>query len=489
MNEKKFDDLVKGKLSDLRAEDSGGDWNMFESKWDAENRNTEISDEVFDEVLKNKILHIQPSLPIDHWQQLKELIKITEERKNMIFIAKVMEIAAILLIVFTFPQLSSFIDRRENKPIQPPQQYAAILKKDNITVPSASQIKDYYKKSDEVLSSRSLTNPRMSGSKTERHTSSDWKTDLLPTFTPVVIHSEMTNLKITLPQLQDETVATGSNTGTFNSEEAFAERVETNGREINTIPALQTTMTDLPQSEMALLMPMEISKIKPKARLALAAFVSGDINLINTPFDKLYSLASYNKEAFNNSYGFHISTQKNNLEVESGLGYAKRQYQPRLVTEAYGQFADHYFEKSLNKISFDIVNVPLNLKYHYINKAGWSTYLMVGMALNLIVNAEYDIHEALKSGRPPAGRYTPDQARLDEKPFITGLFHGDNIKDNYFVSVGFGLGIEKTFANQTSVYIQPSYQRQIFSNDIGIGPNKDKIHTSSLQFGVKTFLN
>lgn len=80
-------------------------------------------------------------------------------------------------------------------------------------------------------------------------------------------------------------------------------------------------------------------------------------------------------------------------------------------------------------------------------------------------------------------------ARLEKKPFIDGILAGENIKENYFASIGFGFGIEKKICSHTSIYIQPSYQRQILSADIGIGPNKDKIHTSSLQFGVKTLLN
>ncbi|HRG42491.1 MAG TPA: hypothetical protein PLC27_13880, partial [Saprospiraceae bacterium] len=60
---------------------------------------------------------------------------------------------------------------------------------------------------------------------------------------------------------------------------------------------------------------------------------------------------------------------------------------------------------------------------------------------------------------------------------------------NYFASVGFGFGIEKNISKNVSLYVQPSYQRHILSSDLGIGPNKDRIHTSSLQFGVKSVLN
>ncbi|MBK7635332.1 MAG: hypothetical protein IPJ13_14435 [Saprospiraceae bacterium] len=258
-----------------------------------------------------------------------------------------------------------------------------------------------------------------------------------------------------------------------------------NENEWQSLASLSSRQITKPESEMAMIFPMKLSRTNPSTKYAISAYASGDINLINTPFDKLYSLASYNKEALNNSYGVNFSAKKSNLELETGLGYAHRQYQPKLVTEAYGQFADHYFEKSLQKISYDIANIPLNFKYHFINQTNWGAYLMAGVALNLILDAKYDINETLRQGKPPVGRFTPEQARLDEKPFITGILNGDNFKDNYFASIGFGFGIEKKILGNTSIYVQPSYQRQILSSDIGIGPNKDKIHTSSLQFGVK----
>jgi hypothetical protein len=256
----------------------------------------------------------------------------------------------------------------------------------------------------------------------------------------------------------------------------------------NNLPFLdQVPFTNI-YTEIATSLPVSIIPLKQVTKFSVGAFVSADINLINTPFDKLYSLASYTKEAYNNSFGFNFSAEKNDLEVQTGFGYAQREYQPKIIKEDYAQFSDHYFEKSLNKISFDIATIPLNLKYHFLNQHNWSVYFMTGAVLNIVINAEYDINETLKQGRSSA-RFTPDQARLDEKPFIKGIFNGDKIKDNYFVTVGFGFGVEKQISNSTSLYLQPSYQRQILSADIGIGPNKDNIHTSSLQFGVKTVIN
>ena len=112
---------------------------------------------------------------------------------------------------------------------------------------------------------------------------------------------------------------------------------------------------------------------------------------------------------------------------------------------------------------------------------------MLGAAFNVIVNAAYEIPTVLVEGRPSPDRYTPVRPRLEEKEFTKGLFNGDALKDNYFATAGFGLGIEKKIFDNTSIYVQSSYHRHLLTP--GIGPKNDKIHTSSLQFGVKTILN
>jgi len=185
----------------------------------------------------------------------------------------------------------------------------------------------------------------------------------------------------------------------------------------------------------------------------------------------------------------NISKKTDHFEIETGLGYSKREYHPDIFSEEFGQKENSYSEISLNKISFDIAVVPLNFKYHFINQSAWGAYIMAGAALNLVMNADYDINKIEVLGRPAPGRFVPEENRLAEKPFINGILSGESIKENYFASIGFGFGIEKKVFNNTSFYIQPQYQRQILSADIGIGPNKDKIHTSSIQFGIKTILN
>jgi len=246
-------------------------------------------------------------------------------------------------------------------------------------------------------------------------------------------------------------------------------------------------------SEIALSFP-EIKYVQnDNKKTYLLAFTSADINLINTPFDKVYSKAAYSKEAQSNSYGLLIGKQKNNLSVETGLIYSNRTYQPQAITDIYGRSEYYYYEKTFNKISYDIISVPLNLKYHFINNKKWSAYVVSNLALNLVVNAHYNINKEIKTGNI-AARFDSESSRLSEKGFISGIFHSGQViensyassalKDNYFVTMGLGFGVTKSITDQLSVFVQPFYNRHVFSSDLGIGPNKDKIHSASLMMGV-----
>jgi hypothetical protein len=488
MNEKKFDDIIKGKIDNLVTGNSDESWSAFESKWDAANVNSESENQEFDSLVRSKMVtHSQPFRE-SHWLQMKEHLKTIEERKNTVFFTKALEFAAIFLIVFTFSHLSNVINFDKPEITTQKNQFANIQ--------SNKIQKDVQKpviKLENKLPNKLWTKPKEQISLEQ---------DIKESITPALVVEE--NVTFLSTKLDNPTVDPSSAIIALQQKEFESIRhiepaglngktdIQPNGMydsDLNNTASLSSRQIKKPESEMARIFPMKLSHADPSTKYAVAAYASGDINLINTPFDKLYSLASYNKEALNKSYGVNFSAKKSHLELETGLGYAHRQYQPRLVTEAYGQFADHYFEKSLQKISYDIANIPLNIKYHFIHQTNWSAYLMAGVALNLILDAKYDINETLRQGKPPVGRFTPEQARLDEKPFITGILNGDNFNDNYFATIGFGFGIEKKIFGNTSLYVQPSYQRQILSSDIGIGPNKDKIHTSSLQFGVKTVIN
>ncbi len=492
MNKEQFDDLIKNKLESISSPLGDDTWSRFEKILDADaDLHQEIDDSTFDTTIKEKISTDKFAGSDTQWQILKDKLNNIKLRRDSIYLSKAMEVAAVFLIIFTLTNLNIYILPTQNKTEQNnPTQFASDIKNTSQKVLSKENNTTISKES-QFINVRN----RVSAQKSTKY--QNISKEVISTFLSRKVFISATQ---SMEQVNESGLAL-SDLGS-QSKEAIDQGTDLNTAIVNTMALRMPTSLASYESnkipyiplpvapiytEMASIFPMHIVSPKGKSIKAISTIVSADINLINTPFDKLYSIPSYNKEALNNSFGVRISTQNNNLEIESGLDYSKREYRPALFKEAFGNTSDVYFETSLDKITFDIANIPLNLKYHFFNKRGWSSYIMVGAALNLIVNAAYETPTVLVEGRPSPDRYTPERPRLEEREFTEGLLHGSAFKDNYFATAGFGIGLEKEIFKNTSIYVQPSYQRHLLTP--GIGPKNDKIHTSSLQFGVKTILN
>ena len=496
MKEDNFDQLIKQKLENISLEPLQEDaWSLFESNnpdFNDVGSNDDSEDAHFDQIIKHNLQQITSTYNADHWKLMKARLALRDERMANVISSKIMEIAAILLLVFTFANWNEWLE--EGK-VNDSLEYAletqyhsprtSELNKQNLS--ETKQTKSLDQKLQGEIPNKAIADQKL-----------------------LVFESENTKISnhinlINSATVNDATAADGV-LDTKSTEEIdvaevikllkHKESAETQNiahtalrLPIQQSPYLPLAESAGPESEFAKIFPMYRTNPPAKPVIAMSMYASGDINLINTPFDKIYSRASYNKEALNNSYGINVSKKINNLELETGLGYAKREYQPDIFSEAFGQQENSYSEISLNKISYDIATIPFNLKYHFIDHPTWRSYVMVGAALNLVMNADYEIKEERIQGRPALENISRSEPRFDQKPFIDGLLSGESFSENYFASVGFGFGIEKNISKNVSLYVQPSYQRHILSSDLGIGPNKDRIHTSSLQFGVKSVLN
>jgi hypothetical protein len=481
---KEFDAFIRGKIQDLPVSNSAGDWAAFENALDEANQQTITEDADFDTFIRASAENWHAPYNANHWNLMASQLHIIEIRKKAVIEAKILEVTAVLLLAFTFFTIPGlWMQYPEKVPSgNMPAQHQTSYASNNTLMPA--------KKSESTFSSSYSTGkpgrPVQQSSLMMSHELSGMLTkdeSARQTAHPFFSQNLSTAWVTANDTSQDFNVRHAGLTETP-TEASNKENLIQNTIPVHLLPGISNT----PASEWAQIFPLKYARHREPITWYLSAYANADINLINTPFDKLYSIASYTKEALNNSYGIHVSRKTGNAEVETGLGYAARIYQPEIITEAFGHFGSHYFEKSLQKISFDIAFLPATIKFHFIDQPTWSAYLMGNVSLNLIMNASYDIKEVLVQGRPAPGRFTPDEARLDEKPFTEGLLNGGKFSENYFITVGFGFGIQKQIFEGFSMYLQPSYNRHILSQHIGIGPNKDKIHTSGIQMGVRAQL-
>ncbi len=493
MNQEGFDHIIKGKLEGYSIDYPKTDiWDAYEQA--AAKLHDQAAPESFDNAVREVLAEQKVSYTSAHWHLMKAQLKISEERKNTVYASKVLELVAIFLIVITamyWPIYKNPVLPEKQRTTTERSEYAdAIIPQIDFSTQNPQELN--HNQNASVINSRTVSTEQSSLNHSYIY---DHLDDHLDAKSGAVILDEslaMINFKATEDQdilndmaLKDQIEMENIAPVQYDYDAGLDHVIRSKALDVVTLASLKN---DELSSEYPRMIPMEFNFPKEKSKYYLGVIASTDVNLINTPFDKVYSKASYTKEALNHTFGVTLSKKNESLEVETGAAYVKRAYQPETISENLGN-EFFYTQNTFNKIQFDILNLPLNLKYHFINQPKWSAYIMAGAALSLVMNADYAISEVQTLNRPTAGEYVSSESRLKEKPFIKGLLNNDNLKDNYFASLSFGFGIEKKIGNGTLLYIQPSYHRQVLSSDIGIGPNKDKIHTSSLAFGIKTVLN
>lgn len=453
-----------------------------------QNPNQRLSDEDFDNLIKEQFTKAPNKNTADDWATLSDSLDTIDQRKSSIYNSKTVEFLAFILIFFTYIQWFNFTYKHidnDDKPvvaqvINPPKlptsqgnsstkvhDFSGNLSQKSIVIESSTPHSEYPRSKPllaiEMVPKINLNIPSSTKS-------------ISPDKSSLTLNTNSTS-NLSKNDVPTQIIAINK----INSESQNLSAEESSS--IHQLPSIDLH----PDTEFPYIIPMARS-IHPKKTYAISAYGSLDAILINTPFDKVYSKASYNSELRSQSFGINISKTQGTLETETGIGYAKRSYHPEIIRELYGFDDNYYSQKLFDKISFDIISIPVNFKYHFINRPGWSAWLNGGIGTNFVVNAQYGISEIKILGRPAPDYVPQEESRLEEKPFIDGFFNGDNIRDDFFLTVKFGFGINKRISENGSIYMHSGYERHVLSHNIGIGPNKDKLHTASLQMGVKVNL-
>ncbi len=229
-------------------------------------------------------------------------------------------------------------------------------------------------------------------------------------------------------------------------------------------------------------------------QVRFSLFASSDLNYVFTPttnldvFDTLVRVD--NDTAFALGYGGGIlaSFKMNRWEVQTGGVYSFRRYAPntpKFTIETLG----YYISEDFKGIQQDMLQVPLNLQYHFKNTGNWRFYGLAGASGYFITNVVYEIafkrEPTFALMAPPPS--SPETRTLrDEKEFPKGLFDGGSLSDNFYLTANLGLGVERFISPRWSLFFQPNYHHYMMSE--GVGTNKDKFYALSFYLGTKVSL-
>lgn len=480
-----IDQIIKNKLNDFLPDNTPGNWDIFENLLN-EKEAEHVALKKFDDTVLSKINNANQTYVHD-WSQMQQYLTIIDQRRQAVLIMKSLEAVIVCLLLYTIsiiPQ-NDVIDAPINKTIKskPASQkveMASLTKKASKDAGIKNIIINSKHDSGESQSSNNPSDKTLEfgsfASNQNNFKSLESSSDLTETNSNLITSSVINDLS-------------GENQFSSNSTNTqIVDVISTPKSVIEEINVASIPSIDIkPESEFAKSFPMAMAVAKPQSKWLLGAWTSADINTISTPYDKIFSLKAYEHVALNHSAGLSIGHKTDRLSVSSGLSYNRRNYQPRQFVESYGADDLYYFESSLESMKFDFISVPLILAYDFYQSKNWNFYGNINLTGNVLASADYDRREELVLGRPSApAAFEVENSRLDDKNFASGILKGGSLSDSYFVSVGIGLGLEKRLSDKLSVYVEPSYLHHVFSKDIGIGPNKDRIHSASLQLGVRS---
>lgn len=213
-------------------------------------------------------------------------------------------------------------------------------------------------------------------------------------------------------------------------------------------------------------------------------------NIINQPLviggEEIPSL---NRYALGYSGGISVGFGVKRFEVETGLIYTSKRYEPIEVQFVAGNVEKGFKNESFKFFEFNTVSVPLNLKYDFISKGKWRVYALTGGAIHFTAQAFYHVGtpELSDDSRDEPSTYGGRNSVIEqlERGLSEGLFQGGELRENTYLSVNGSLGFERYISDRWSFFSQANYQHTLYYYGGGLGPFKDVLHTFSVSTGLK----
>ncbi|MBK7008553.1 MAG: hypothetical protein IPH36_07955 [Saprospiraceae bacterium] len=265
---------------------------------------------------------------------------------------------------------------------------------------------------------------------------------------------------------------------------------------LTTLPTLSVRLANAVLSTPASLPLISKAQEQMKTKKYVMPVLSAGIGITQSGFDPIYNLKSYSTYSSQFAGGVMFCFQKNDIETITGFRYTRRTHEPAAIVEKYGAFLTNYYDISLDKIGYDIVELPLGVKYHFKKGKKTSWYLKSGISANLTLANHYTITNKLSGYQPLTPNnvgYVSEKdnksfsSRLSEKEFNPGLLQGGKLSENWFVTVSAELGFERKLNENHSLVMGAEFNK--FYMIDGIGPNKDKLNGFAINVGLKKLIN
>ena len=497
-----FDEQIRSEMKDFHLEDDSPDWNVFEEKLELAEMEANLS---FDAQVTENVERYTVSNAVSDWPAMEEKLEVANTLRRRVIGMKLTELFIFIMLIATFFHLRPFDKKQhvtQGNPI-----VAELVTPELKTGFEAGQAslsidinENNYQSNSKNIVSNSLTVEPKSTQQDLVLTSNTFEAQSPESgqiSTSVVENNPDINdqgEEVTLSnevELEKRSSASTSiqEIAIINMADLTATNVDLQSRNIEPVVLLNTISLGLNESAKTLAYKTGTTILAKRSenKTWLNVYAGLDVDIVTAPFDPVYDTEAYTQSFTSHRLGASISFYQNNFELETGLNYSEKNFQPGyVVKEISGRSSEEYTETSLQNIEFIMMQIPIHIKYHFTNYKGWHLYGVGGSSLNIIAQANYDIKMKVLSGKPSPNPTPINEPRIHEKDFNGGLFTEGVLASNSYFSLNGGLGIQRNISKRTALFIENSYQHHIFKG--GVGPNMNRLNNFSFTTGVKTLI-
>lgn len=507
-----LDEALKSSLENLEgAAFVPMDWGMMESKLDASisepadaELDPQMEDIYLDAIAYEHLKNMQPAYNYEHWEMMSARLDEEYAYRRKVFVTKLFEAAIVLLLVWTafnyFPNKKTTPDSRPIAQINSDQNKTNDLSTNldaqsslgnefvasfEETIPSTNQVDQ-----NEVVKNVKSEKPSLIVSPNPINENGISDTPTPPISNNKISDSPFLNNVNSIALLKKREKTTSlplEKTLELNKEEILKEKLII---QISPLPSLMNTfvkMDGFKKDRYSLAQLIENKKLRTH-EVFFSMYGSTDLNFVDSDFYNNNERAwdVYQRYRYGYGGGFALGFQLKRFLIETGVSYNFISYQQREEANIIGSVARGFVEEQWDDAELNMVQVPLNIQYSFLVKKKWRMYSLTGVSINMALQNNFNFQ--LEDEERTLGRsISIDESEIaNEALLYKGILEGGGFRENSYLTANLGFGVERKFTYRWSLFLQPIYRRHFLID--GIGPNEDRIHSSSVRFGAKVKL-
>jgi len=515
-----LDEVIKGSLENLEgAAFVPMDWGMMESKLDASiadavdspdvELDPQMEDIYLDSIAYEHLNNIQPTYNHEHWEMMAARLDEEYAYRQKVFITKLFEAAIVLLLVWT--AFNYFPSKKTTPDSQPIVNTNSIQHNTNDL--STNSNDQSLLENEFVASFEKMTPAANPANQVNQHDLVENVANSANETTSLIVKSNPINENAIgatpTPPISDDAFSTtpflnnaasisllkNNNHKTaaalplekalaLNENEILKEKLII---QISPLPSLMNSLLEIDEFKKDHFSLAQLIK-KKKLRtheVFFSMYGSTDLNFVDSDFYNNNERAwdVYQRYRYGYGGGFALGFQLKRFLIETGISYNYISYQQREEANIIGSFARGYVEEQWDDAELNMVQVPLNIQYSFLVKRKWRMYSLTGVSINMALQNNFNYQ--LEDQENTASRsISLDESEIaNEASLYKGILESGGFRENSYLTANLGFGVERKFTYRWSLFLQPMYRRHFLID--GIGPNEDRIHSSSVRFGAK----